>query len=321
MAGEHEQRNAEIWSTRVQRELLALTEGGAEDAAHIAELPPFITLVDHELDIAKGLCKVSFHIDVPVVPKEGADEDPIVITLDASLHTKVDGSVNAARPAYPFEKPTAILRSGASFFPEGSTVNDGDFVDIDCDWTPSLHLSDAVLNVGLKVKESILQQEPFHKAELVPVDRVDEVVKGALRFGNFLSKSAKSVTAKAKSPKTKEPKQKPRMATAEDINIGDEINLLESPWVDCEGVYSCKCIRRPVFVEDAMALAASSRPPEQVSASVFDEDDGAVPDNLPDYMKLHAGSIGQVCGGDAHNMSVRDAVVFFRQVANILELS
>jgi hypothetical protein len=271
MTEENGQRNAEIWSTRVQRELLALTEGGAEDSAHIAELPPFITLVDHELDIANGVCKVSFHIDVPVAPKEGAEEDPtrVVVTLDASLHTKMDGSVNAARPAYPFEKPTAILRSGASLFPEGSTVNDGDFVDIDCDWTPSLHLSDAVLNVGLKVKESILQHENFHKAEQVPVDPVDEVVKSARRFGNFLSKS---VSAKTKPPRTKESKQKPRMATAEDINIGDEINLLESPWVDCTGVYSCKCIRRPVFVEDAMALAASSRPPEQVSASVFDED-------------------------------------------------
>ena len=295
MAQEHEQRNAEIWSTRVQRELLALTEGGAEDAAHIAELPPFITLVDHELDIAKGICKVSFLIHVPVVPNEGMTEDPIAVTLDASLHTKMDGSVDATRAAYPFEKPTAILRSGASFFPEGSTVSNGDFVDIDCDWTPSLHLSDAVLNVGLKVKESVLQQEPFHKAQAVPVDPVDEVVKGARRLGNFLSKSAKSVTAKAKPPKPKVPKQKPRMATVEDINIGDELNLLESPWVDCEGVYSCKCIRRPAFVEDAMALAASSRPPEQVSASVFDDDDGAVPDNLPDYLKLHAGSIGQVC--------------------------
>jgi hypothetical protein len=274
--------------------LLALTEGGAEDSAHVAELPPFITLVDHELDIAKAVCKVSFLIDIPLTPEEGTDEDPprIVVTLDASLHTKMDGSVNAERPAYPFEKPTAILRSGAYLFPEGSTVNDGDFVDIDCDWTPSLHLSDAVLNVGLKVKESVLQHEPFHKTEQVPVDPVDEVVKSARRFGNFLSKSAKTVTAKTMPPRTKEPKQKPRMATPEDINIGDEINLLESPWVDCTGVYSCKCIRRPGFVEDAMALAASMRPAEQVSAS---RDEGDVPDNFPDYMMLHAGSIGQVC--------------------------
>jgi hypothetical protein len=321
MTEENEQRNAQIWSTRVQRELLALTEGGAEDSAHVAELPPFITLVDHELDIAKGVCKVSFLIDILVTPKEGAEEDPtrIVVTLDASLHTKIDGSVNAARPAYPFERPTAILRSGADLFPEGSTVNDGDFVDIDCDWTPSLHLSDAVLNVGLKVKESILQHESFHKAEQVPVDPVDEVVKSARRFGNFLSKSAKSVTAKkTKPPRAEDPKPKPRMATAEDINIGDEINLLESPWVDCTGVYSCKCIRRPSFVEDAMALAVSLKPPEQVRASVLDEDEEGVPDNLPDYMMLHAGSIGQVCPDEFAQLVSSRCGSFLQQIAHII---
>ena len=41
----------------------------------------------------------------------------------------------------------------------------------------------------------------------------------------------------------------------ENVRIGDEINLLEEPWVDAQGVYACKAVRRPAFVTDAMALA------------------------------------------------------------------
>ena len=204
-----DQRNAEIWSTRLQRELLALTAGGAEDPEHVAAvLPPFITLINHEIDIPNGICTVSFHIKVG---KEEEETEKIVVLLNASLHHKPDGSVNAAIPAYPFEKPTAILQSGSSCFPEGSTVQNGDLVDIDCDWTPSLHLSDAVLNVGLKVKESILQQEPFYAAEPEPAaDPVEELAKGAAqsarRLGNFITMSAnKGAAIMSSQPKKKAP--------------------------------------------------------------------------------------------------------------------
>lgn len=297
-----DQRNAEIWSTRLQRELLALTAGGAEDPEHVAAvLPPFITLTNHEIDIPNGMCTVSFHIQVG--PEE-EETEKIVVLLNASLHHKPDGSVNAALPAYPFVKPTAILQSGSSCFPQGSTVQNGDLVDIDCDWTPSLHLSDAVLNVGLKVKESILQQEPFYAAEPEPpADPVEELAKGAAqsarRLGNFITMSANKGAAIMTQPKkkTSPPKSKKKAATPDNINIGDEINLLEAPWVDCHGVFSCKAIRRPAFVEDAIALAASARPPAEVSNTVvaFDDDDGDVPDNLGTYMASQAGGISKVC--------------------------
>ena len=303
-----EQRNAEIWSTRLQRELLALTAGGAEDTADVAAvLPPFITLLTHELDIANGVCTVSFDIHVPTTL-----EEKIVVLLDVSLHHKPDGSVNAAAPAYPFQQPTVILQSGASCFPEGSTIKNGDTMDIDCDWTPSLHLTDAVLNVGLKVKESILQQEPFFAAQQEPVDPVEELAKGAAesarRFGSFLSKSvnkgagivAEAAAKPTKKKKTPSPKQPKKMATAENINIGDEINLLEAPWVDCQGVYSCKAIRRPAFVEDAIAVAAASKP-EVRSSVLFDNDDGQVPDDFGTFMSLQAGSISKVCRRDARS--------------------
>eukprot|EP00542_Grammatophora_oceanica_P020326 CAMPEP_0194033826 /NCGR_PEP_ID=MMETSP0009_2-20130614/6347_1 /TAXON_ID=210454 /ORGANISM="Grammatophora oceanica, Strain CCMP 410" /LENGTH=619 /DNA_ID=CAMNT_0038674553 /DNA_START=97 /DNA_END=1956 /DNA_ORIENTATION=- len=314
-------RNAEIWSTRLQKELLALTTATKESPL----LPPFINLEKHELDIGQGTCKVSFVIDVPnpkettptaaaepttpstseggetpqspsategasaassdAAPAATAAEAPrIVVALNVSLARKPsDGSLDATAPAYPFIPPSSTLASGATLFPSGSTIKNGDPIAIDCDWTPSLHLTDAILNVGLQVKESILQGEPLHAAlgnntgDSIE-DTVDDLVKGAKNFGNFLGSSARGMASslselgasaaatKPKKPMTmpkvpkftmpkRQPKQPRAKATAKEININDEINLLESPWVDCRGLYSCKAIRRPGFIEDAMTIA------------------------------------------------------------------
>eukprot|EP00957_Ditylum_brightwellii_P103358 7876462-Ditylum_brightwellii.AAC.1 len=65
---------AEIWSTRLQCKLLALTsvEG---DKDHIETLPNFIKVTDQELDITKTACKFSFDIKVEYKEKaEGAEE-------------------------------------------------------------------------------------------------------------------------------------------------------------------------------------------------------------------------------------------------------
>jgi hypothetical protein len=48
--------------------------------------------------------------------------------------------------------------------------------------------------MGLKMKESILQQEPFHATARDTVETdveavVEDLVKGARRFGTFLSQS------------------------------------------------------------------------------------------------------------------------------------
>ena len=183
-------------------------------------------------------------------------------------------------------------------FPEYSTIQNGNPVDIDIDWTPSLHMTDAVLNIGLKVKESILMGEPFHPA-VAPEDSepVDDLVKGARRFGSFLSKSAFSFsntvappgaavappTAAAadpprNNPLRRKPKEQKRQASSTSISIGDEINLMEAPWVDCRGLYSCKAIRRPGFLEDAIALAAKASSKNEVSNFWDDEDDdGDIP--------------------------------------------
>eukprot|EP00555_Chaetoceros_dichaeta_P007085 CAMPEP_0198259460 /NCGR_PEP_ID=MMETSP1447-20131203/8645_1 /TAXON_ID=420782 /ORGANISM="Chaetoceros dichaeta, Strain CCMP1751" /LENGTH=751 /DNA_ID=CAMNT_0043946851 /DNA_START=293 /DNA_END=2548 /DNA_ORIENTATION=+ len=114
------------------------------------------------------------------VPTEGQEEKiappstPLVVTiiLDASLpqqYNPTTSSPSRKRPifdtvmCYPFSKPIATLSSGAIHLPTGSTLQDGDKMDIDCDWTPSLHLRDAAVNVALKLREGIKRNEPIYK--------------------------------------------------------------------------------------------------------------------------------------------------------------
>jgi hypothetical protein len=354
------ERNTEIWSTRLQRELLALTTDNAPDDTKeevVGILPPFVTVKDHQLDITKGDCVVSFLVELPAakkskkteVPKEEgggeapdeatttatADDDaaaaddeeeemaPVIVTLDASLQKKTDGSVDSVAVAYPFLMPTAFLTSGSKHFPEGSTIHDGDLIDIEVDWTPSLHLSDAILNIALKIKECISQGEPLHAAEDKTKnnqDPVEDMVNRAKRLGSSFSKGLRGLASTTEKPegekkekrglrlpgrkKKKEKPKSPKANNSGEIRIGDEINMLEAPWVDCQGVYSCKAIRRPAFVDETMAVAAqniSTDKGEQVRLSsqnnnVFDEEgDGEVPGDFGNYMKLQAGGISQVC--------------------------
>lgn len=395
-------RTAEIWSTRLHREILALTGEGGDDAAHqhdvetVGVLPPFITLEDHTIDIAKGLCDVTFRIDVEpptVVPgaddgrpsagdgtteeeaeasgnREGeandgtaeegklkggdeaapADEKPkeiaesdasskkeeaggeseaasvadnvpdqglphVIIMLDASTGTSPDGSPGpAATPSsYPFQPPTAMLISGAHLFPRpGSEISDGDYIEIDLDWTPSLHLNDAILHVALKVRESIRRGEPFYSNDGANDDAAGggvggnleaEVLKAKEKVTSYFSsglttlkQNASSMAAVAsevvaphnvaaaagggvtaaaavvgageKENISKADKKKAKRAIGSDtVAIGDEIDLSQSPWNVCAGMYSCKAIRRPVFVELAMSQAeAEAKAEEKVSA-------------------------------------------------------
>lgn len=297
-SAEHSDRNAEIWSTRVQRELLALTTDNApeqdkKDTQGV--LPSFITVKEHTLDIASGTCVVSFVVEIegprrqrtpkssPVSSPTNAEQSSegddaettattetttttttessndakaiVTITLDASLVKRADGTLDTAAAAYPFLPPHAIVADGAAEFPEGSTLKNGDYVAIDCDWTPSLHLSDAVLNIGLKIKESILQQEPFHPAPPPSANdtNIDDVLTaGARAIGDKIGKFKGAFASKKKKNK----KDSRPAAVPGEIRIGDEINLLEPPWVEAQGIYSCKAVRRPEFVEAAIQHAA-----------------------------------------------------------------
>ncbi|OEU21747.1 hypothetical protein FRACYDRAFT_223152 [Fragilariopsis cylindrus CCMP1102] len=365
--GGGQQRNTEIWSTRIQRELLAMTTTDnnpllSEDAKKVemnaaAILPSFCIIKEHSLDIERGNCTVTCQLNLPpaagvVVAKSEEEEDeeevkkednntessekeaedeeeegslpspseeqqqqqqeksdvdvvtppppppPITITLDVSLAKNADGtSVDATAISYPFLKPIAILASGYQNFPVGSTIKDGDRVDIEMDWTPSLHLTDAILNIALKIKECLSQGEVVHpsssasqessigiKSSTKAADAVGDVVNRAKKIGSSFGFSLRNFTETTTSTsnssssnknndeggdsskekkmsrltlgrKKKQPKPVRSKATSSEIRIGDEINMLEAPWVDCQGVYSCKAIRRPKFVDDAIALA------------------------------------------------------------------
>lgn len=208
------ERNIEIWSTRLQREILAL-ESSDDESKKIELLPTFITTIGHTLNIEGGIAKVEFQIDVEKGEREDSvdaadaaadnneaetnvqdgkvnnsdgteeeaaqeientdntetneeeakpdtdetaqeekpspDNNHVVLVLDASLYWNDNSGNDSAPMCYPFQKPLAILKSGAHLFSEESTISNGDEIVIDLDWTPSIHLSDAVTNVALKV--------------------------------------------------------------------------------------------------------------------------------------------------------------------------
>ena len=262
--------NADIWSTRVQRELLALTTdnatAGSTDEVR-SVIPSFVSVRDHTLDIAEGICFVEFSIElVTKLAPRSEVVHVIVVKVDASLRNRSDGTLDTETPSYPFTPPVVILESGAGCFPSGSTIRDGNRVPMDIDWTPSLHLTDAIMNVALKVKESIKQGEPFEAAEgSETIDPVEEIQKGARRFADNVSKGL----SKAFAGSGKEPSggmgSPSRSAAVKPSNIkaGDEINLLDEPWVEARGVYSCKAIKRPTFVDQV--IQAASQKEEQKS--------------------------------------------------------
>jgi len=230
------------------------------------------------------------------------EASPIIVTLDISLPKKTDGSVDAAAVAYPFMKPIAILTSGSDRFPTGSTIKDGDLVGIEMDWTPSLHLTDALLNIGLKIKECLSQNEPFHPEvpDHTSTDTMKEMMNAAKKlsasvgasvsesirgFGSASPSKSEPEEGKKKKGiripsllrggKKKDKKEKakveekaaPKGKSPSEVRIGDEINMLESPWVDCRGVYSCKPIRRPAFAKKAVEQAEKKRKAKEASDS------------------------------------------------------
>lgn len=50
-------------------------------------------------------------------------------------------------------------------------------------------------------------------------------------------------------------------------DIGDEIDLSEEPWNQCIGMYSCKVLKRPAFVEASIAEAASKKKKAETDAA------------------------------------------------------
>jgi hypothetical protein len=288
MSEETRHHHGEIWSTRVQQELLVLTTDNAD--LHSTEnrsiLPPFTNIVQHHLDITAGECTVLVQIDVSQNPNappaevsssttketdeptatshtEQDNKKWILVELDISLQKSSDGKTNADVPAYPFLPPVVRLACSPELLPPGSTIQQGQRIGMDLDWTPSLHLTDVILNVGLKMKESSLQKEPIHP-EPEPqhdlfdagVEAIDDMARGAKRFAANLTKKAANLGRKTlTTPNThrSSPRDKATSPTTpSNVQMGDEIDLLQEPWDSAHGVYSCKAIRRPRFIQDIL---------------------------------------------------------------------
>jgi len=244
------QRDADIWSTRVQKELLALTTDNA-DAESTDEvrsmLPRFCRVLDHQLSIEHGTCVVDFEVQVEVKNPEGEKKQcKLVVSVDASLPKRTNGRVDSSKPVYPFNAPVAVLKTGQEFFPVGSSIRNGNYVSVDLDWTPSLHLTDAIMNIGLKIKESILQKEPFHPTQAPATPSAVQ---------NPFAAFGKAFGGKGRKQPKKSPPAKKQPTTPGEVRIGDEIDLLTEPWAAAHGVYSCKAVRRPQFVEKKMQAA------------------------------------------------------------------
>jgi len=239
-------------------------------------------------------------------PSPAAPPAPAAITIliDASLPrpNPTHSDPRRSQPAtsvntYPFSKPTAILYSGAVHLPAGSTLRDGDDVNIDCDWTPSLHLRDAALNVALKLREGIRKNEPIHRDE-----EDDEMEKDIRIMGEALSQGVSQGTQKMKSffqsvkdkavavadeldkavIAEKEDRLRKQTAMKKDggkkanvgkvvdgsnVEIGDVINLAMNPWCQAVGMHPCKAIRRPQFVEAALKSANANKKGKEVAGS------------------------------------------------------
>ncbi|KAL7471018.1 hypothetical protein ACHAXS_011303 [Conticribra weissflogii] len=296
-------------------------------------------------------------------------EQHVILVLDASLYWKPESSGAQSTPTcYPFQKPLAIVKSGCHLFKGGSTIKDGDEVDIDLDWTPSIHLSDAVTNVALKIRECVKRGEPLHPSKKDDDDEGEELLSETLKrearesimetkkamgamfssltakgsslaskgqsmkgfltttlgegmaslaesesvakqkgvaedteneakeekkalpapkMSSFASKSQSmkgflsstlGETLSALSEPTNNAKQSKPVVQAESLssnteekrevkkglpNIGDVIDLSEEPWNVCVGMYSCKAIKRPAFVEAEIAEAARRQKKEK----------------------------------------------------------
>ena len=80
------ERNAEIWSTRLQREILAL-ESTDDESKKIELLPPFIQTLGHTLNIEGGIAKIEFRVDVEVAEVETGGEDE---TAEGSVEKATD---------------------------------------------------------------------------------------------------------------------------------------------------------------------------------------------------------------------------------------
>mmetsp|Transcript_4156 Transcript_4156/g.5432 ORF Transcript_4156/g.5432 Transcript_4156/m.5432 type:complete len:604 (+) Transcript_4156:71-1882(+) len=297
----------EIWSSRLQRELFALTTDNEESRKDVGILPPFLSVKEHHLDINHGKCNVSFAVMVENLAdkkdrkndsteaseetknsnedNKGPNSLEVIITLDASLHYNVGSNTPNTSLSYPFYKPKAILTSGAEHLPESTGISNGSNIQIDCDWTPSLHLNDAALNIALKVRESVKRGEACFKLEYDQATSKEDTFDS--KVGSFFSSFKNRANAIVEDMDNKidnANREKPRVVnrrkkekkttgvkivTEQNIEIGDVIDLSKQPWNAAVGMYPCRALRRPAFAEAAMKASQERDNKPKVAGTGF----------------------------------------------------
>lgn len=239
--------------------------------------------------------------------KDKADDPHVVLVLDASLYWRPDSSRDSnsgqSPQCYPFQKPLAIIKSGSNLFSNSSIIN-GDEIDIDLDWTPSIHLSDAATNVALKIRECVKRGEPIYAVNREEDEDDADGISGSIireaweakeslletkkAVGAMFSSGLSSLSTKGSSFAAKsqsaskglleslsttlaaesgtsqgEDAENETEGTAKEFkevpDVGDEIDLSDHPWNKCIGMYSCKAIKRPAFVEALMENNSSNK--------------------------------------------------------------
>jgi hypothetical protein len=89
------------------------------------------------------------------------------------------------------------------------------------------------------------------------------IASSAGKMASSLARAVSALGSPSAANATKQPSRKKRPSkkssekVASEVRIGQEINLLQEPWVEAHGVYSCKSIRRPDFILDVIAHAES----------------------------------------------------------------
>jgi len=85
-----------------------------------------------------------------------------------------------------------------------------------------------------------------------------------------------------------------------EVAMGDVIDLNGAPFNMCVGMYSCKAIRRPEFVERAMKEVEEQQKNSAgrgiMADATFLEEDDETPSGIGNYMRLQAGGIKKVAG-------------------------
>ena len=174
----------------------------------VSLIPECVTLQhgDHELDLQRGVCVLAVEVSVSViqvVPKYNPNLEKCA--LDSSGNTAAAAAADSGSAVEQKERIVACLKinvseQGTNFpflppqihlislrngdthdlvsLPPNSTIvlseelTDQNLLDFDLDWTPNLTLGHVIQHLALKLRETILQNEPIlvdpHNGTSVP---------------------------------------------------------------------------------------------------------------------------------------------------------